>query len=80
MLSIASIVDWEALLQTVAASAVAGVGIAIAFSVAIYGATRFAEARRMGASLATVAAGALMVLALGVCLAGIGGGILVMTA
>jgi hypothetical protein len=79
MLSMASIVDWEALGKTVAASVVAGVGIAIAFSLAIYGATRFAEARRTGASLATVAAGGLTVLALGACLAAITGGILVMT-
>jgi hypothetical protein len=79
MLSFASIVDWEALLETVAASLVAGVGVAIAFSFAIYGATRFAEARRMGASLATVAAAALTVVALGACLAAITGGILVMT-
>jgi hypothetical protein len=72
-------VDWEALAETVAASVVAGVGIAIAFSLAIYGATRVAEARRVRASLATVAAAALTVVALGTCLAAIAGGILAMT-
>ncbi len=77
--TVASIVDWQALLETVVASVVAGVGIAIAFSLAIYGATRFAEARRAGASLPTVVAAALTVVALGTCVAGITAGILVMT-
>ena len=63
----ATIVDWEALLETVAAALVAGVGIAIAFSLAIYGVARFAEARRAGTSLAAGAAALLAVVALVVC-------------
>jgi hypothetical protein len=76
---LATIVDSDALLETVAVSLVAGVGIAIAFSLAIYGAARFAEARRAGASLAAGAAGILAVVALAVCAAAITAGILVMT-
>jgi hypothetical protein len=76
----ASIVDWEALLETVAAALVAGVGIAIAFSLAIYGVARFAEARRAGASLAAGAAATLAVVALIVCVGAITAGILIIAA
>jgi hypothetical protein len=74
----ATIVDWEALLETVAAALVAGVGIAIAFSLAIYGVARFAEARRAGTSLAAGAAALLAVVALVVCVGGITIGVVVM--
>ena len=53
MTTFASIVDWDALLATVAASVIAGLGVVIAFSIAIYGAARFAEGRRVGAPLET---------------------------
>lgn len=78
MVILASIVDWDALLETVGASLVGGVGIAIAFSLAIYGAARFADARRAGASPAAGAAALLTVVALAVCAAAITAGILVM--
>lgn len=42
----ASIVDWAALGKVVVASLAAGVGITLCFSLAIAGATRFAELRR----------------------------------
>ena len=74
----ATIVDWEALLETVAAALVAGVGIAIAFSLAIYGVARFAEARRAGASLAAGAAALLAVVALVGCVGAITIGVAVM--
>jgi hypothetical protein len=73
-----SIVDSRALLETVAISLVAGVGIAIAFSLAIYGTARFAEARRTDAPVAAGAAAVLAVVALLTCVAGIVGGILAM--
>jgi hypothetical protein len=72
----ATIVDSEALLETVAASLVAGVGIAIVFSLAIYGAARFAEARRADAPLAAGAAGLLAAVSLLACAAAITAGIL----
>ncbi len=43
---LATVVDWEALLDVVLASLVAVIGVTIMFSLAIYGATRFAEVRR----------------------------------
>ena len=41
-----TIVDWAALGKVVVASLLAGVGITICFSLAVAGATRFAEMRR----------------------------------
>ena len=43
------IVDWGTLGQVVLYSLAAGVGVALCFSIAVVGATRFAEARRAGA-------------------------------
>jgi hypothetical protein len=54
------------------------VGIAIAFSLAIYGVARFAEARRAGASLTAGAAALLAVVALVVCVGAITIGVVVM--
>jgi hypothetical protein len=45
----ADIVDWGTLGQVVLYSLGAGVGVALCFSIAVVGATRFAEARRAGA-------------------------------
>ncbi|MGH2992403.1 MAG: hypothetical protein ACRDL1_02575 [Solirubrobacterales bacterium] len=73
-----SIVDWEALVETVGAALVAGVGIAIAFSFAIYGVARFAEARRAGAPLAAGVSAALAAVALIVCAGAITFGVVVM--
>jgi hypothetical protein len=75
---VAEIVDWEALLDTVAAALIAGVGIAIAFSVAIYGVARFAEARRAGTPLVAGASAVLAGVALVVCTAAITVGVVVM--
>jgi hypothetical protein len=43
---LATVVDWKALGDVVVASLVAAVGVTIAFSLAIYGATRLADMRR----------------------------------
>jgi hypothetical protein len=43
------IVDWGTLGQVILYSLAAGVGVALCFSLAVVGATRFAEARRAGA-------------------------------
>ena len=62
--SVATIVDWAALAQTAAAALIAGVGIAFAFSVAIYGGTRFSELRRHdGGAIAVAAAAGLAIFA-----------------
>lgn len=46
MIFLAEIVDWKALGDVVIASLVAGVGVTLCFSLAILGATRFADMRR----------------------------------
>jgi hypothetical protein len=74
------VVDWGKLGQVVAYSAVIGIGVAFAFSFAVVGATRFAEARRDGASAATAAAYALLAtIGLAATLAAAVGAIVVMT-
>lgn len=60
---LATIVDGEALLDTALASLVAGVGITLIASLAIYGFATFAEMRREERSVAAGAAGALAALA-----------------
>jgi hypothetical protein len=76
---IAVVVETKALLETIAASLIAGVGITGAFSVMIFGATRFADLRREERPLLAAFTGALAVLALAVTLGGIVLGIIVMT-
>jgi hypothetical protein len=43
---LATVVDWAALRDVVLASLAGAIGVTIVFSLAIYGATRFAEVRR----------------------------------
>ena len=57
----ATIVDGGALWKTIVASLVAGVAVTFAFSLAIFGAARFAELRRDGRAVAAVAFGALAI-------------------
>jgi hypothetical protein len=76
---LATIVDTQALLQTVVASAIAGVGVTLIFSLAILGASRFAESSRDGRPVAAVAFGALAVLALAAAAAAVTVGLIVMT-
>jgi hypothetical protein len=60
---VATVVDAQALLETVLASLVAGVGVAIVFSIAIYGSARFGEMGREGRTASALAFG--LVAALG---------------
>ena len=57
---LASVVDTDALLKSVAAAAVAGLGVSLIFSVALYGAVRFSDLSRderpFAAALAAVVA------------------------
>jgi hypothetical protein len=76
---IATIVDTEALWQTVAGAFVAGVGTTIVFSLAILGATRWSEANRDGRRLQATVFGALMVAGLLATTAAITVGVVVMT-
>lgn len=46
MIALATVVDWEALLDTAVASVVAGIVVTFAASTAIFGAATFADAQR----------------------------------
>jgi hypothetical protein len=72
-------IEGKELAQTVLASVIAGVGITVVFSVAIWGAARFADLNRNERPLAAGAAATVGVLALLATLGGIALGIVVMT-
>ena len=76
---IATILDTKALWETVAAAFVAGVGTTIVFSLAILGATRFAEANREGRALHATLFGVLTAFGLLATVAAIVFGVIVMT-
>jgi hypothetical protein len=75
----ATVVETKELLQTVAVSLVAGVGVTAAFSIVIFGITRSADMARNERPLLATAAGGLAVLAGMVVTAAIVFGIVVMT-
>jgi hypothetical protein len=75
---LATIVDTQALLRTVVAAFVAGVGVTMIFSLAILGAARFADLSRDGRTAAAVAFGALAILALAAVATAVTIGIIVM--
>ena len=75
----ATIVDTEALLKTIVAAFIAGVGVTLIFSLAILGASRFVDISRDGRSAAAIAFGALAVVALVAVLVVVAVGIIVMT-
>lgn len=79
MSPLAVIVDTSALWQTVVAASAAGVGTTVAFSFAILGATRFAEASREERTLEALAFGALAIAGLLATAAAIVFGVIVMT-
>ena len=59
---IATVVETKALLETIAASVIAGVGVTTAFSLIIFGVTRSADMMRDERPLPATAAGVLAVL------------------
>lgn len=75
----AVVVETKELLQTVVASLVAGVGVTVVFSVAIWGVARFADLSRNERPLAAGAAAALAGLAVLTTAAAVVFGIVVMT-
>ena len=76
---IATIVDTDALWQTIAGAFVAGVGTTIVFSLAILGATRLSEANRDGHRAQAALFGALTVIGLLATAAAVVVGVVVMT-
>jgi cation transporter-like permease len=75
----AVVVETKELLQTVVASLIAGVGVTVVFSVAIWGFSRFTDLSRNERPLAAGAAATLAGLALVLTFAGVAFGIVVMT-
>jgi hypothetical protein len=73
------VVEWDLILQVIWAGLAAGVGVTIAMSVAILGATRAADARRDGDTVDAVIYSAVFVLGLAACAAAVVLGIIVMT-
>lgn len=71
----ANLVDTHDLLNVIWASLAAGVGATAAFSIAIAGATRFAEMRRAGRPLEAGLFATAALLGLGVCAAAIAFGL-----
>ena len=76
---IATVVDWAALRDVVLYSLGAGIGVTLAFSLAILGGTRFADMRRDERGVEAFGYAALAVVALGVSVGAIVLGIVVMT-
>jgi hypothetical protein len=76
---LATIVDTGALLKTVVAAFIAGVGVTLIFSLAILGASRFVDRSRDGRPVAAVAFGTLGLVALVAAVAAVTLGIIVMT-
>lgn len=75
---LATVVHTDELLQTIAASLVAGVGITAIFSVAIWGVARFVDLSANERRIAAAGAAAVGVLALALTLAFVAVGLLVM--
>ena len=75
---LATIVDTQALLKTVIVASAAGIGVTLVFSLAILGATRFAEMNRDGRPVAAAAFGAVALLGLAAAGATVVIGIIVM--
>ena len=76
---IASVVETKELLETVAASLIAGIGVTAAFSIVIFGITRSADMVRQERPLLATASGGLAALAGLVVIAAIVFGVVVMT-
>ncbi len=76
---IATIVHTDELLQTIAASVVAGIGVTFAFSVGIWGAGQFTELSRNERPVAAAGAAVVGLLAMAVVAASLVAAILVMT-
>jgi hypothetical protein len=79
MLSLGSIVETKELVQTIVFAFVAGVGVTLIFSVAIWGAARFVEESQEERHVAAAAAAAVAGLALLAVVAAIVTGVVVMT-
>ena len=73
------VVEWDKIFQVIYSALGVGVAVALAFSVAVAGSTRFAEERRDGAGGRAALWAVLAVLGVVVCAGAIALGIVVMT-
>jgi hypothetical protein len=78
-MTLATIIEAKALLDTVLVSSIAAVGVIFAFSLAIWGVAQFGELSRNERPLAAAGAAAVGALALAAVAAALVGGIIVMT-
>jgi hypothetical protein len=76
---LATIVDTNALWQTIASAAIAGIGVAFIFSLTILGAAKFGDYSRDGRTAAATLAGVLAIVGLLATLAAVAVGVIVMT-
>jgi hypothetical protein len=76
---LATIVDTDALVKTIVAAFVAGVGVTFIFSLAILGASRFVDLSRDGRGAEAIAFGVLALVAVLMALAAVTLGIIVMS-
>lgn len=75
---LAELVDLDALAQSMVAALVAGLTVTLAFSLSIFGATRYVDLRRHGREVAALGAAALAALALLATIAAVVFGLIVM--
>lgn len=75
----AEVVETKELLQTVVYASVAGVGVTVIFSIAIWGVARFVDLNQEERPVAAAAAAAVAALALLAVAAAVVGGVIVMT-
>ena len=75
----ATVIEWDKIWQVVYSALGTGIGVTLAFSLAVAGATRFVEQSREGAPGKAVAYGAIALLGLAVVAAAIVLGIVVMS-
>lgn len=78
VLLLASVVDADALLETTLSALIAGLAVAVSFSLVIVGSTRSADLRRAGRDVAALAAGVLAAAGIILFLTVIGVGMLVL--
>ena len=79
MAVLGTVVEWDALRDVAIASVVAGIGVTLCFSLAIRGATRFADMRRDGRPIEAALSAAVGLVGLAASLVAIGFAIVVMT-
>jgi hypothetical protein len=79
MVVLASVVDWSALGKAAAAALISSIALALAFSLAVFGTTRWLELRRDGRVAASGLFAVVGLLGGAVCVAAVVGGIIVMS-